>query len=350
MLGVVAAASYVRSPREDPGITTEVALVVTFLLGVLAYSEPVLGAGLGVATASILAFRTPIHRFVRNILTEQELHDLLLFAAGAAVVLPLMPDRSVGPFDVLNPFKVWRLVVLVMGISGVGYVALRLLGPRFGLPVAGLAGGFVSSAATIGSMGSLARKVPALVRPAVAGAVFSTVATILQMAVVLELGSRETLAKMVLPLTFAGAAAIVFGVATALGLRGSPSPSESMNPGRAFQVRTAVVFAGTVTVIMFTAAALQSWLGDAGLALSVGLAGFADAHAAAASAAALAAKGEVSPDVAAFAILVGLTTNAITKAVVAATTGRRRYALPVWGGLAAVVGAAWAGEAVRLAL
>jgi uncharacterized membrane protein (DUF4010 family) len=184
-VAALAVSGYLRSKSPDPGITTEVALMVTFFLGVLAMSEPGLAAGLAVAVAIILAARGRLHRWVRDLMTEEELHDLLLFAASAVIVLPLLTDEDIGPWDSINPYKIWRLVVLVMGVSGVGYVALRSVGPRFGLPISGLAGGFVSSSATIASMGSTARSRPEVLRAAVAGAVLSTGATIIQMALVL---------------------------------------------------------------------------------------------------------------------------------------------------------------------
>jgi uncharacterized membrane protein (DUF4010 family) len=340
VIGAVAALSYFRSPRTDPGITTEVAMVTTFLLGVLAYREPALAAAAGVATAALLTFRSSIHRFASKTLTEEELHDILLFAAAAVVVLPLLPDRTVGPFDVLNPFSVWRLVVVVMGISGVGYVGLRLLGPGLGLPLAGLAGGFVSSAATIGSMGNTARAEPALAGPAVAGAVLSTVATVVQMAAVLALADKHTLAQVAAPLGAAGAVALLYGVISISRIRQAPAQQQAP-PARAFQLRTAVIFAAMVTGILFAAAALERWLGETGALVSAGVAGFADSHAAASSAATLAAKGDISAESAALGVLAALTTNSVTKAVLAAATGRGGFMLRVWAGLALVLAAAW---------
>src|SRR6185436_20954258 len=98
---------------------------------------------------------------------------------------PLAPDRALGPLGVLNPRTLWRLVVIVMAVGGAGYVAVRLLGARRGLPLSGFASGFISSAATIGALGARARREPGLCRAAVAGAVLSTVATVIQMAIVL---------------------------------------------------------------------------------------------------------------------------------------------------------------------
>ena len=109
----------------------------------MAQDRPGLAAGATVGVTIVLASRGRLHRLVRDTLTEQELHDGLIFAAAALIVLPLVPDRGVGPEGALNPFTAWRLVVIVMAINGLGYVALRLLGPgrgcsspawRFALP------------------------------------------------------------------------------------------------------------------------------------------------------------------------------------------------------------------------
>ncbi|HTO89096.1 MAG TPA: DUF4010 domain-containing protein [Thermoanaerobaculia bacterium] len=342
VVGALAAIAYSRSRAADPGLTTEVALLTTFLLGALAVRQPALAAGLAVAVAILLAARTRLHRFVRTVLTEQELHDALLFGAAALVVLPLTPDRPVGPFGVLNPRTLWKLVVLVMGISASGYVALRLLGPRLGLPLSGLASGFVSSAATIGVMGRRAAQEPRLRRPAVAGAVLSTVATIVQMVVVLAATSAPTLRAMRASLALAGLAAGAYGLLFALRLRHGPADGAAPL-GRAFNLKVSVLFAATVAGILLLSAAVNQWLGSRGLLAAVALAGLADTHAAAISAASLAAAGKISPPEAVIPILAGLTTNTVTKAVMAAANGGRRFALETIPGLVLVILAAWGG-------
>lgn len=262
-LGFVAAATvvaYALGDRTDPGLTTEVALLVAFLLGALAQREPELAAGLGVAVAILLAARESLRRLVSEALTEQEIHDGLLLGAAALVILPLVPDRTMGPFDAFNPFTLWRLVVVVMAIGAAGYVALRLLGPRLGLPLAGLASGFVSSAATIGSMGARARREPSIRRPAVAAAVFSTVATVAQMVVVVGATSSATLRELWPSMIAAGAVAIAYGLI--FGVRALRDETEQRAPpGRAFEPKSALIFAATVGGILFLSAALNEWLG-----------------------------------------------------------------------------------------
>jgi uncharacterized membrane protein (DUF4010 family) len=343
VIGAFAAIAYARARAVDPGLTTEVALVTTFLLGAVAVRQPALAAGLGVVVAVLLASRTPLHRFVRKLLTEEEARDALLFAAAALVVLPLAPDEAIGPLGVFNARTLWKLVVLVMGISAAGYVALRILGARLGLPVSGLASGFISSVATIGSMGQRAVKEPSLSRAAVAGAVLSTVATVVQMVLLLLATSRATLSAMALPLLFAGIAAAAYGLVFALrNLRGKRSESAAVK-GRPFDLKLAVAFAVVVTAVLFAAAAVQQWLGTRGLAAAVALAGFADTHSAAISAASLAAARKISAGEAVVPILLALTTNTVTKAIAAFMAGGRRFALRVVPGLVLVILAAWAG-------
>ena len=182
----------------------------------MAIKHPAFAAGLGVVVAVLLAARSALHRFVRSVLTDDELRDLLIFAAATLVVLPLLPDKPIGPYGALNLRTVWTIVILVMAVSALGYVAVRLVGPRYGLPLAGLASGFVSSSATIGAMGTRAKEEPALMKPAVAGAVLSSVATVVQLAILIAATNMPTLQALWLPLVLSGAAAMLYGGAFTL--------------------------------------------------------------------------------------------------------------------------------------
>ena len=196
--------AYWRGDEDDPGLTTEIALIVTTLLGGLSMQKPALAAGLAVTLAGLLAARSRLHHFVRSVITEDELNDALILAGATLVVLPLAPDRPMGPYDALNPHSIWILVILVMAIGAAGYVAVRVLGARVGLPIAGLASGFISSTATIGAMAARAVKTPDALAAAVAAAVLSTIATIVQMAIVLAATSMTTLRTLSIPLICAG--------------------------------------------------------------------------------------------------------------------------------------------------
>jgi uncharacterized membrane protein (DUF4010 family) len=344
-VGVAAIAGYLHSHEQDPGLTTEVALVVDFLLGALAQRELTLASALAVVTALVLAHRHRLHALVRDTLSEQELHDALLFAACAAIVLPLMPDRAIGPHGSLNPATVWRLVVIVMAMQGAGYVALRAIGPRYGLLVVGLISGFVSSTATIGMMGARAVREPRIRRGASAAAVVSSVATIILLAVVVGAASLPTLRRLALPLLLAGVAAAAYAALFAVRTIRSPMPVD-VERGRAFDLRVALGLAVLVSVVLVVSGILTAAAGRAGLIIGTASAGFADSQSAAISAATLTRAGHATESAAVIAILAALSANTLSKAIIAITLGDRRFAFDVWPGLVLMLAGAWGGAAV----
>ncbi len=342
VLGAYAIAGYFRTRGDDPGLTTEVALVVTFLLGVLAAEAPALAAGTGVIVAIVLAARTRLHRLVRDQLSGRELGDGLLLAAAALVVLPLLPNRAVDPWGVFNPHVIWLLAVLVMAINAAGYVALRTFGVHRGLPIAGLAAGFVSSTVTHGAMGSRARAQPELLGAAAAGAALSSVATVVQLLLVLAVANAAMLRALLLPMLLAGVAAIAWGAFNTVRSLRSPGDA-SVAPGRAFDVRTALLFTATVTAVMLIAAVLADQLGPAGGAFGIVVAGLADTHAATASAASLAAGGALDARTGALAALGAFSVNAGGKLVASYATGGRAFGNRVLPGIVLMVALAWLG-------
>jgi uncharacterized membrane protein (DUF4010 family) len=304
-------------------------------------SDTALAASLGVAVAVIFAAKAPLHNFVKGVLSQPEVTDGLVFAVATLVIWPQLPDRFLGPLQALNPHSIWLLVILVLALGACGHVATRALGPRFGLPIAGLASGFVSSTATIGSMAGRATKEPASMRAAVAGAALSTVATFVQMALVLLTISQPTLVLLAPALAAGGLAAGIYGLAFAVrALRSNDVAAPE--PGRAFSVGTALGLAAMMAVMLVIAAALKQWLGEAGVAVGATVAGFVDTHSAAISVASLAAAAKLTPQEAVVPILAAMTSNAIAKIAMAVGAGQRGFALRVVPGIVLSIAAAWA--------
>ena len=344
LVGAGVLVAYQRSQDPDPGMTTEFALLLTCLLGGLAMIDSMLAAGVGAVLALLLAVRDWLHHFVRNVLKEQELSDIILFSAMALIVLPLAPDRFMGPFDALNPRAIARLIVVVMAISALGHVAMRALGPRYGLPLAGFAAGFVSSTATVYSMGERVSRQPSVMGGAVAGATLSSIATIIQLAVVIGLIESTLLRALMLPLIFGGLAASLYGLVFFLRAHSARSSNQGAEDvGRAFKLKTAVGFAALVSLVLLVSAGLNAWLGERGMLLGAALTGLADAHATAASAASLLGADKISSVQAIASVLIGLTTNTVMKAVVAFKSGGVNYALRIVPGLILMMAAVWLG-------
>lgn len=339
VVGAIAIVAYWLGDREDPGFTSEVTIVLTYVLGAFADHAPRTALATGICVAALLALRAPLHRISRNVLSDDELRDALLFAVAAVVVLPLLPNRPIDPYGVVNPFVLWRLVVVLMATSSAGYVAQRVLGPRYGLALAGLGGGFASSSATIAAMGAHARADASVLRPAVAGAAASTLSTFVQLAILVGTASPPLLATVAWPLVAGGAIAAIYAALQTWNARRAEAKDVK---GRAFSLPLALLFGSLVAVIGFASALAREWLGAAGTIVTAAIAGLADAHSPTAAVAAMAAGAQTDQRSAVLAILLALTANTITKVVLAATTGPRRYAVLVGAGLALVLAGAWA--------
>lgn len=333
----------------EAGLTTEVALILTLLLGALAASEPALASALGVTLAVLLAARDWLHHFIRAVVTEQEMWDALIIAAATLVVLPLVPDRYLGPFDAINPRTTWLLVVLIMAVSAAGHVASRALGARLGLPAAGFAAGFVSSTATVAAMGGRARAHPDLLAPAALAALLSNLATIVQLVMVLSATHAAVLQALWLPLALSGLATLAYAGLYALR-RAARSPAPEELPGAAFSIRTALLLALTISAILLLSSALEQWLGRAGVMAAALIGGLGDVHSTAASMASMAAAGRFPASAALIPIMLALTANTVSKVVVAAVTGGRPYLRAVLPGLLLMLAAAWLGVWLHLAM
>jgi uncharacterized membrane protein (DUF4010 family) len=249
-----------------------------------------------------------MHHFVRSVLTEREVTDGLIFAGATLVALPLLPNQPMGPYGALNPQSIWIIVILVMAISAAGYILVRILGDRFGLALAGLASGFISSIATIGAMGTRSKITPAVLGAAVAGAVLSTVATILQMCAVLAATSLAVLRELSIPLFCAGLMAVSYAAYFTIKVLHGTQGIES-RAGRAFSFSSAIILAATLSGILVISASLRETFGEIGAIVGAALAGFADTHSAAVSIASIVAAGKMTPADAISPILTALSTN-----------------------------------------
>ncbi len=345
-VALLAFGSYRLSPSSSPGLTGEVALVLTTLLGGLAQPEPGLAAALAVLAALLLQSRAALHRFSRELISEAEVRDGLLLLAAIVLVLPLLPNAAVGPYGVLNPAKLWQLVVLVMAISAAGHIALRVVGSRFGLPLAGFFAGFVSSTAAIAGFGQRLREQPALRRSCVAAAEAAALASLLLAIPVLGTVSTAYL-SLVLPQLLAFGA--VLALAVLLGLRGDGVDPEAAMPtaaSRMFRLSHALVFAALIAGVLLLSAFLQERFGSAGALLTSAIAALIELHAAMASIAQLGGSGALNDTMAEWALQAVLLSSVLARAAVAFTAGGRAYGLRVGG----VLALAWAASSVAVLL
>ena len=335
-IAVLMALAYFRTSEEDPGTTTEIAALVAYLLGALAYTQTAIAVALAVVVAGLLVSKDRIHRFARDIVTEVEMDDAIKFFVVAFVILPMLPNQSLGPYGVLNPAKVWLLVVLLTGIGWLGYLGVRALGAERGLLVTGLAGGFVSASATTATMGRLSRT--AGVRAPLASALAASLATFAQLLIVIGYVDPHVLQRLWPPVV---AGAVVLAGVAAYVYRGAVRDNHGVDaeavaapPSRPFALRPALI----LTAVLVFALLLGRWgadvLGPRGAVLAAFGAGLADAHAGSVAAASLAAKGDITVTTALVAVAAALGSNLLVKVALAFSAGGRRFGLGFVAGMA----------------
>ncbi|HTH10186.1 MAG TPA: DUF4010 domain-containing protein, partial [Acidovorax sp.] len=288
-VAALAVVAYARDRSGDPGVTTEIALLLAYLIGVTCARDQLLAAALAVVVTALLALRDALHQFSNQWLQPGEVRSGLVLAALALLVYPLAPDAPLW-HGVLNPKVVVRLVIVLLVVQSLAHLARRLMQARHAVALSAVASGFVSSTATIGSLGMEVRAGHATARAHAGAAVLSCVATMVQIVVVAATVQPQWITRLWLPALAGGC------VAAALGWWGVGLASARPDVGQGlrepmhlppdtpmFKLRDALLIAALLTGIQVGVHLLTAWQGDAGMLAGALLAALADVHAATAA-------------------------------------------------------------------
>jgi uncharacterized membrane protein (DUF4010 family) len=337
MVGALAVVGYVQSSKTSLGMTGEVSILVSFVLAGLAMHNSILASSIAVVVAGILFAQEPLRRFGRELIREDELKDVLLLAAAALVVLPLLPNHAIDPWGALKPYALWRIVVLVMAVGMFGHIAFRATGTRWGFPIAGFFSGFVSSTASVVSLGRNVKEKPHLLYAASAAALLSILSSLLLFVMVLGATSQALMMSMLLPLCCA-ALAVLLVSGVYLRQIDVHVPPEVDTATSAFKISHALVIAATIGLVMLVSAGLRQLFGDSGTLVASWVVGLAEIHAAAVSVAQLAGNDTTQPDAVRWGVMGILVSSAVAKTSIAFAAGGRQYGWLVTGGLLAMIG------------
>lgn len=316
---------------ESFGATTVVALMLCFGLGALAVTgQEVAAAAAAVATTVLLAFKQPLHGWVKR-LTWLELRSALTLLAMSFILAPVLPDHPIDPWGAVNPQELWLLTVLIGVISFAGYVAVKLVGDRRGVAVAGLAGGLVSTTAATAAMARLARAAPREVDLLAASAVFANAMMAPRLFVVLGLTNVDLFLRLAAPLAAGG---LAYGLAGVLLMRrgaagaGGAEASAMMlrNP---LDIVSVLGFGALLAAMMTLAKLATQFAGAAGAYVLAALSGIADVDAISLT---MARHGheEIGAYAAALAILLAIAANAASKVVMGFFIGGRAIGLRIF--------------------
>ena len=289
-LGAVALAvltGYVLESRAQPGrlgLSSEFAAIAVFLLGgVVMYGYPELAVALGIVTSAVLAFKQPLHGMVARVGLD-DIYAVLKLLIASFIVLPLLPNHPVDPWGALNPYTLWLLVILISGLSLVGYVAVRLLGAAHGTVLTGFAGGLVSSTAVSLSFARQSRTDPGTVAAdaLAAGILTAWAVMFVRVMITVAIVNRELLPTLVRGFGVMALAAAVMALAFyARGLRRASvtARGDSLPVKNPFSLGSAVQFALLFAVVLVIVELTQKYAPVEGLYLVAAVAGLTDVDA-----------------------------------------------------------------------
>lgn len=314
-------------------MTTEMATLLALAAGALCYWDYLaLAAAVGVATTALLSLKPEMHALAQQI-TREDIYATLQFAVITVIVLPVLPNREFGPppLDVLNPYEIWLMVVLISGISFLGYVMIKLVGPRQGISLTGLLGGIVSSTPVTLSFAQRSQKEESLGRSFALAIVVAWSMTFVRVLVEVATLNTALLGALWPPLVAASTAGLGYGGYLYLSQR-PPEEAEEVAFSNPFELGAALKFGLLFAVVLLISKAASLYAGDVGVYLSSFISGLPDADAVTLSMAQLSGvRGGLSLRTGARAIVIGAMANTLAKGGIVLVTGSeqlRRAILP----------------------
>ncbi len=301
-----------RQTDHDLGITTLVAALVTFALGALAIRGQIHIAITGaVVTVTLLSLKPVLHGWLRR-LEAEEFYAAVKLLLISVVLLPALPNQGYGPWQAINPYQVWWMVVLIAGLSFAGYLAMKLVGARRGIILTGLFGGVVSSTATTLTFSRLTRQID-MGRVLSVGALIASATMFPRVLIEVSIINPTLLPHLAAPL---GLITLVAAGYSAWLWHGTDNSGDTAalrlkNP---LQLKSALQFGLLLAAIMILAEASRAWLGETGIYLLAAISGLADVDAITLSLANM-ARADLAADVASRAILLATLVNTLVKGI-----------------------------------
>ena len=336
-VGAFTAFHWLEARREGgASVTSVVAGMLTFLLGTLAVvGDLQLAITSAVGVTVLLALREPLHRWI-NSLNWQEIRAILTLLAMSFLLLPLLPNRPIDPWNAINPHRIWLLAIMIATISFAGYIAIRAFGNRLGVFMAASAGGLASSTVTTLALARLAREHPSSSGLLSAGILVASVVMMLRTGAIALALNGAFLAPLI-PALLTAAAVLGIGAA-ALWIRNVQQETPNLQIGNPLAIGTAIKLAALLAAVMLAAELVRRMFGGVGVLVVAALSGVVDVDAVTISMAKMAG-GDIYPITAARAIMIAIAVNTISKTIMAGSVGNRKVGLLVGGISAAALAA-----------
>jgi uncharacterized membrane protein (DUF4010 family) len=306
------------------GITTEVAAVLTFLFGALTMSEKIdIAISLSVITSILLAAKGRLHQGIRR-MSSKDIFMTLQFALLTAVILPILPNRPIDPWELLNPFQIWLMVVLVSGIGFSGYVLIKFLGPSRGLNIMGILGGLASSTATTISFSSASKGNPSLSSNYARVVILASTVMFPRILFLILVIYPPLVPSISIPYAaMLTAGFIIVYVLQRKSILSKKITKKIIKLHHPLELSTAIKFGFAFAIVIVVIEVALNSFGISGVYLTSMIAGLTEMDAITLSVLNLAKNSQVQNQAAAIAILLATIMNTISKALIAFFTGSR---------------------------
>lgn len=323
--------AYLTSAKEGRlGGTSEISAFLVFILGTMVYYGYILlPAIIAIVITMFLSLKIQLHTFVGKI-SGEDIFATLKLAIISIIVLPLLPDKTFGPLDVLNPRLIWYMVIFISGISFVGYIFIKLLGKDKGIVLTGLLGGLVSSTAVTYSLSKKSKLEPLLSYNYGIGIILASTMMFVRVFIIVLVLNAALVSTLWLPLfIFTISGYIISRVMYKKESKNEITDLEIRNP---FELKSAFIFGLLFAIVIFGAKAAQVYLGNQGIYAASALAGLTSVDAIVLSVSKLSAD-NMTFAVAEKAIIIALISNSIVKMIISVIWGSSELKKPVISGL-----------------
>ena len=316
-----------RKTKEDVSITGLVALLLTFILGVLAVLDHVnLAASAAVVTALLLRFKDVLHGWLKK-LERQELHAALQLLLISVVLLPILPDRGYGPWQILNPYEIWWMVVLIVSISFIGYFSMKIAGPEKGVMLTALAAGLASSTALTLHFSRMSHQQEDMKNLLAAGILLACGTMFPRIVLISSLINPVLFNLLIVPMIMMTLVTLISAMIIWRKSIDQP-PTELTHLINPLELKPALFFGAFLVLVILLGKAAVDFFGDTGLYMLAAVSGIADVDPINLTLSRMSIT-ELSLDVAVLAILIAVSSNTILKGILAVFVGGPAFGIRV---------------------
>jgi uncharacterized membrane protein (DUF4010 family) len=328
-VGVLTILGYIaKTKRGHLGLTTEIAFLSTFAIGIVIFFDSFpyfLSISLGILLAFVLASKELLHKFAKHLKIE-EIRDAIIFAILTFIILPVLPNRTVDPFNALNPFLIWFSIVLVLSISFAGYVAMKIFGAKRGLALTGLFGGLVSSTGVALAMAENVRRNKRILYSAVFAVIIASSTMFLRIIVLSSIFNLEVALRLILPMLILAFSGYLLSFKSWKKIL---KEKTTLSIGSPLALKPALKFGVFFTIVLFVSNLAKNYLGTTGLYLVALIAGLVEVDAITISYSSLALGSALFSIVAVNGILIAALSNTFSKWLLVNWFGSRKMGFEV---------------------